>query len=234
MYSVKDKTIFITGGATGIGLATAKQLLDAGARVAIYSLSFKNTPDKKVLEEHKNALLIKGTITSTRQIRHAIRQTIKKFGTIDVLINNASIAQRKDFEYTTSKDWDVIIDTNIKGTLNVTQQVLEIMKKQKSGMIMMISSGSGLYGIEHLSLYSLTKAALINITQSLADEVKKYGIEFVTITPGSTATNMFLSCFPGERAYHTPQQVADIIVRVAQKEIAPDNRLVVDVFRHAH
>lgn len=234
MYNIKGKTVFITGGATGIGLETVHALLKKGAFVTVYSLSFKNTPEYKFLQKNKNTLWCKGTITSVRGVKNAIEKTIKKFGSIDVLINNASIAQKKEFIQTTQKDWDAIINTNIKGTLNVTQQVLRVMKKQKYGIIANISSGAGLRGIENLSLYSLTKAALINLSQSLSKEIKGDGVEVVTITPGSTATTMFATCFPGEKPHHTPEQIAEIIIHVIEKKITPDDRLIVDVFKHTH
>jgi 3-oxoacyl-[acyl-carrier protein] reductase len=233
MISLKNKTIFITGATSGIGLETAKLVLTEGANVAIYSISIPpDSLDIAAFKKNSRALLIKGDICDQKAVRSAIFETVKKFGSIDVLINNAAIAQRKDFIDTSPKDWDDLIDVNIKGTLNVTRQALERMLEQKSGMIINISSGAAFNGIGHLSLYSLTKAAVMNFSQSLSEEVKAKGIDVLTVAPGSTDTEMFRQAFPEHKPHHTPRQVAEIIIKAAKKEIQPDDKLVIDVFYH--
>lgn len=232
MINLLGKTVFITGATTGIGLETAKLFLKEGAKVAIFSIIVPKNPEIKGLKDNPNVLIFKGDIRNQKKVRSAIAKTIKKFGSLDILINNAAIAQRKDFIETTQKDWDQVIDINIKGTLNVTHQVLPKMLEKKSGMIINISSGAGLDGIGHLSLYSLTKAAVMNFSQSLHEEVRNSGIDVLTIAPGSTDTNMFKEAFPGHQPHHTPIQVAQIIVKASKKEIIPDDKLIVDVFYH--
>jgi 3-oxoacyl-[acyl-carrier protein] reductase len=232
MISLKNKTVFITGATSGIGLEAAKILLDEGANVSIYSVIIPDKPDVKELKRHPHALLFKGDIRSQKDVGKAVKETTKKFGGIDVLINNAAIAQRKDFVDTTPKDWDDLIDVNIKGTLNITHEILKIMLSKKSGMIINISSGAAFDGIGHLSLYSLTKAAVMNFSQSLSEEIKPKGIDVLTIAPGSTNTGMFKKVFPGHKPHHTPKQVAEVIIKAAKKEIFPDDKLVIDVFYH--
>ena len=231
---IKNKVVFITGGATGIGLATTQRLITEGARVAVYTRAIPQTPDSAALKENPNVLFFEGDIREENMVRAAAQKTKETFGSLDVLINNAAIAQRKPFVETTPADRDAIIDVNIKGTLAVTHAILSIMREQKSGTIVNIASGAGLYGIENLSLYSLTKAALINFSQSLADEMKADNIAVFTIAPGGTDTEMFRACFPDEQALQTPQQIADVICKSIVGDITPDDRLVVDVFRHAH
>lgn len=231
---IKNKIVFITGGVSGIGQATVEDLMARGARVAIYANNLPQTPEMSALQTHQNVLIFEGDIRDEQTVASAAQKTKETLGAIDVLINNAAVAQRKAFADTTSEDWDFVIDVNIKGTLTVTHAILPIMRQQKSGVIVNIASGAGLYGIENLSLYSLTKAALINFSQSLADEVKADNISVFTVAPGGTATKMFATCFPGEQPLQTPRQVADVIVRSIMGEISPDDRLVVDVFRHAH
>ena len=231
---IKNKVVFITGGATGIGLATTQRLIAKGARVAIYTRAIPQTPDGAAFKENPNVLFFEGDIREENMVRAAAQKTKETFGSLDVLINNAAIAQRKPFVETTPADRDAIIDVNIKGTLAVTHAILSIMREQKSGTIVNIASGAGLYGIENLSLYSLTKAALINFSQSLADEMKADNIAVFTIAPGGTDTEMFRACFPDEQALQTPQQIADVICKSIVGDITPDDRLVVDVFRHAH
>lgn len=232
MISLKNKTLFITGATSGIGLETAKLFLDECADVVIYSESIPNTPEIQEIKKHPRVLVIKGDIRSKTGVANAVKKSIKKFGQINFLINNAAVAQRKDFIDTSPKDWDLLIDINIKGTLNVTQVVLKEMLKQKSGTIINISSGAAFDGIGHLSLYSLTKAAVMNFSQSLSEEITSKGLEVFTIAPGSTNTSMFKKVFPGHKPHHSPKQVAEVIVKAAKKEIHPDDKLVVDVFYH--
>ncbi|MFA6495073.1 MAG: SDR family oxidoreductase [Candidatus Paceibacterota bacterium] len=231
---IKNKVIFITGGATGIGLATTQRLVAEGARVAIYARTIPQTADIAVLKENPNVIFFEGDIREENMVHAAAQKTKETFGSLDVLINNAAVAQRKPFIETTIEDRDALIDVNIKGTLAVTHAILPIMREQKSGIIINIASGAGLYGIENLSLYSLTKAAIINFTQSLADEVRADNMTVFSIAPGGTDTEMFRACFPGEAAPQTPGQIADVIIKSIAGDITPDDRLVVDVFRHAH
>lgn len=232
MQKSKNKTAFITGGTSGIGLESARQLRDEKYSICIFSKSAPKTPEAREFMRLDDILFVKGDITKPADIKKGVDQCLKKFGSIDVLINNAAIAQAKMFEKTSPHDWDTVLNVNIKGTLLVTQHILRVMKKQKSGCIINISSGAGLYGIERLSLYSLSKAAVLNFTQSLAQEVAQYGIRVLTVTPGSTDTRMFKSLFPGKKPHHSAAQVAQIIVRAIKREVEPDSRHVIDVFYH--
>ncbi len=231
---IKNKVVFITGGATGIGLATTQRLVAEGARVAIYTRTTPQTAQVAALKENPDVIFFEGDIREENMVRAAAQKTKETFGSLDVLINNAAIAQRKPFIQTTAEDWNDLIDVNIKGTLAVTHAILQIMSEQKNGVIINIASGAGLYGIEDLSLYSLTKAAMINLAQSLADEVRADNIAVFSIAPGGTDTDMFRACFPGEPALQTPQQIADVILKSITGQITPDDRLIIDVFRHAH
>ncbi len=232
MNNLAGKTVFITGGTTGIGLETAKLALEEGANVVIYSIAVPGSPDITALKRSARILIIKGDIRNSKKVKSAVASVIKKFGSIDILINNAAIAQRKEFIKTNKKDWDLTIDINIKGTLTITQEILKRMLQKKSGMIINISSGAGMDGIGNLSLYSLSKAAVLNFSQSLHEEVSKKGIDVFTIAPGSTDTKMFHSVFPDHKPHHTPKAVAQIIIKSAKKEIHPDDKLIIDVFYH--
>ena len=231
--TLKNKTAFITGGASGIGLATVKRLLLEGARVVIYSLEIPKSDEIKKLETNENVLIIKGDICDSSAVEKAVSVTVSRFGKIDILINNAAVAQRKKFIQTTKKDWDFIIDVNIKGTLTVTKEVLKEMISGGNGIIINIASGTGIYRVGELSVYSLTKAALINLSQSLNQELSDYGISVFTVAPGSTETNMFRKLFGKKEAYHTTDDVAEVIIKSIKGEQKPDDKLIVDVFQHA-
>lgn len=230
--NIQNKTVFITGGTTGIGLAIAIALLHKGMNVAVYSKSSPSPQAKRKLSAYANALVMRGDIKNQKSVKRAIKKTVKMFGSFDVLVNNAAIAKRELFIKSGPKDWDTTIDTNIKGTLLLTKEALAYMVPRRSGMIINISSGAGLYGIGGLSLYSLSKAALVNFTQSLDQEMKEFGIRILTIAPGSTDTRMFSNLFPHDKAKHTPEDVANVVLKTITGEIHPDDNLVVDVFEH--
>jgi len=229
---LKDKVAFITGGGTGIGLAAAQAFLAEGASVTVFSRSIPESAELDALRKNKQALVMKGDITDAEGVRKALLKTVNTFGGLHILVNNAAIAHRKSFEQTTPKDWDEIIDINIKGTLTVTHTALPFIKASGGGIIINIASGAGIYGIGGLSLYSLTKAALINFTQSLHEEVAPDHIRVFTVAPGSTDTGMFRELFPDHPAAHTPEHVASVIVKAIGGIIKPDDHLIVDVFEH--
>ncbi|PIR44167.1 3-ketoacyl-ACP reductase [Candidatus Wolfebacteria bacterium CG10_big_fil_rev_8_21_14_0_10_31_9] len=231
---VKNKTIFITGGADGIGLATVKKLLAEGANVIIYSKSVEKLNDLSL--DVGKTLIIKGDVTDRENVKKAMQGGIKKFGEIDILINNAGVARNEKFLETTEKDWDFIINVNIKGVFICMQEFIKEMRNEKldmnGKMIINIASGAGEYGGGEIAVYSATKAGVINITQGLNEELKNLGIKWVTVCPGATDTKMFANLFPEEKPYHTTEQVAEVIYKTITEEIKPDNRLIVDVFHH--
>jgi NAD(P)-dependent dehydrogenase (short-subunit alcohol dehydrogenase family) len=244
MVSIKNKNIFITGGGSGIGLATAKQFVSQGANVVVLTKTIVPPID---LPSDKS-LIIKGDVTSRNQVKKALERGTEKFGSLDILINNAGVAKRENFLDTKEKDWDFVIGVNIKGVFICIQEFIKTLinadknrinadksaphNSHKSTMIINIASGAGIYGVEEIAVYSATKAAVINITQSLDEELKNLGINWVAVCPGSTNTKMFNNLFPGQKPFHTPEQIAEVIYKTATGEIKPDDRLIVDVFHH--
>lgn len=230
---IKNKVVFITGGASGIGLAIAKKLAKENANVVIYSRNIKNL-DKGDFNL-KKTLIIKGDVTKRIQVKKAMEKTVKKFDGLDILINNAGVAKKENFLETTERDWDFIINVNIKGVFICIQEFAKAknIKRGKERIIINIASGAGIYGIDEIAVYSATKAAVINIAQGLNEEFKNLGIKFVAICPGSTDTKMFKNLFPKEKPYHTPEEVAEVVFKTITGKIKSDERLIVDVFHHA-
>ncbi|MEK7149962.1 MAG: SDR family oxidoreductase [Patescibacteria group bacterium] len=232
---VKDKTIFITGGADGIGLATAKKLLFEGANVVIYSLDVDKVKNENL--DSDKVLILKGNVRFRNQVKKAMKKAIKKFGSVDVLINNAGVAKRENFLETDNNDWDFIFDVNVKGVFICTQEFIKNQQlttndQQQNKLIINIASGVGIYGSAGLAVYSASKAAVINISQSLNDELKDENVKLVAVCPGSTDTKMYQELFPSKSAHHTPEQVAEVIYKTIIGEIKPDDRLIIDVFQH--
>lgn len=238
---INGKTIFITGGATGIGLATAQKFIDAGANVIIYSRGTAGSEAMTLPVDR--ALVVEGDVCDRTHVALAVAQAKERFGGIDVLINNAGVALRKRFEDMTETEWQRMIDVNVSGMFTVTQEVLRVMDSAaavtdhdgcivRRKCIINISSGSGLFGIPELAVYSATKAAVIAFTQALSGELVQAGIDVITVTPGSVGTDMFKNLFKGAEARHTPADVAEVIYKTVTGEIKPDNRLIVDTFFH--
>lgn len=232
MTLVNNKTVFITGGGSGIGLATAKKFVQEGANVVIYSRALKL---KDLDFPTEKTLLIEGDVTKRNNVASAMEKAVKKFGSLDILINNAGVAKRENFLETSEKDWNFVIDVNIKGVFICMQEFIKLCQSSGScrdKTVINIASGAGIYGVDEIAVYSATKAAVINITQGLDEELKKLGMKFIAVCPGATETKMFKNLFPEEKPYHTPEQIADVIYKTAAGEIKPDDRLIVDVFHH--
>ena len=238
---IKGKTVFITGGAAGIGLETAKKFIAEGANVTIYSRGTTGIPEG--LFPAERVLTVEGDVCDRDAVGRAVNETMQKFGSLDVLVNNAGVAQRKRFEDMLEEEWNKMINVNMCGMFVVTQEALKAMDTgtvetdhdgctMKRKCIINISSGAGLFGIPELAVYSATKAAVIAFTQALSGELVQSGIDVITITPGSVGTDMFKELFKGQEAHHTPADVAEVIYKTVIGDMKPDNRLIVDTFYH--
>lgn len=182
------KVWFITGASKGIGLALAKQLLNAGHMVAATS---RNT--KKLSEAIGNSnnlfLPLKVELEKEKSILTAIQQTYKLFGKIDVVVNNAGYGIGGSMEELTDKEVRDSFDINVFSIISIIRNVLPIMRKQGIGHIINISSIAGIAPTKGWSVYGATKHAVIGLTEVLAEDVKKFGIKVTLIAPGSFRTN---------------------------------------------
>lgn len=238
---IKGKTVFITGAASGIGLETAKKFVSEGANVVIYSRGTAGIPDDLFPADH--IMIHEGDVCDRDEVGRAVNEAMKRFGSLDVLVNNAGVALRKRFQDMLEEDWNKMLNVNLCGLFIVTQEALKAMDTGvaeadhdgctiKRKCIINISSGAGLFGIPELSIYSATKAAVIAFSQALSGELVQSGIDVTTITPGSVDTGMFKELFEGKTPHHSPSDVADVIYKTVTGEIKPDNRLIVDTFYH--
>lgn len=234
-YGSKKQDGIHNRSGSGIGLATAKKLLAEGANVVVFSKEVDDALRNEFAAADK-VLVLKGNVRFRNQVKKAMRKAVKKFGLPDILINNAGVAKRENFTDTVEKDWDFIFDVNVKGVFICTQEFANIRQKKgntQEGLVINIGSGVGIYGSAGLAVYSASKAAVINISQSLNDELRGENMKFVAVCPGSTDTKMYHGLFAERKPHHTPEQVADVIYKTITGEIKPDDRLIVDVFHHA-
>ena len=186
-----DRVALVTGANGGIGSATALKLGMKGFKVI---LNYHVDKDKAVeiassLEE-ENTLLIEADVTNVEAVNEMVSTALKKFGGIDVLVNNAGITRDRTFVKLSREEWDEVINVNLNGVFNVTKAVIEIMIRQGSGTIINISSIVGEIGNFGQANYSASKAALVGFTKSLSKEVAPKGIRVNAIAPGFVDTEM--------------------------------------------
>jgi len=187
-----SKTILVTGTSAGFGKLIATTLADEGHSViaAMRNVSTKNAAAAAELNEHPNVEVVEMDVTSTESVNSAIENTLKKYGQIDVLVNNAGIGAFGFFEAYSIDQMKSIFEVNLWGPVRGIQAVLPSMRENKAGLIITISSTAGILSIPYLGPYTGSKYAIEGITESLQYEIKKYGIEAVTVLPGPFPTEI--------------------------------------------
>ncbi|MBD8555266.1 SDR family oxidoreductase [Rhizobium sp. CFBP 8762] len=181
---------FITGAGSGIGAATARAALAAGNRVVATG---RNTDKvRKALEDvaGDNLVVIELDVTDEAQAHKAASRAVDAFGRIDVLVNNAGYSLLGNFEDMRTSDIQEQMQTNFFGVVNVMRAVLPVMRTQRAGRIINISSVAGVIGIRHCAAYGAAKFAVEGLTFSVAEEVAQFGIKLTVVSPGFFRTNL--------------------------------------------
>lgn len=188
-----NKTVVITGGSRGIGRAAALKFAAAGYRVAVIYRSDDNAAET-LIDELKmagtDAESYKCDVASYSQVADTAALIMQRFGKVDVLVNNAGIAQIKLLIDQTEEDWDRIMDVNAKGVFNCCRHFLPDMLSRKSGRIINVSSMWGISGASCEVAYSASKAAVIGFTKALAQETGPSGVTVNCVAPGVIDTEM--------------------------------------------
>ena len=195
-FSLKSKVCLVTGGAGGIGEEICKALLDAGAKVILADIDEKKTYKltKKLSSKHKNIYSYKLDATSLESIISLKNKLIKKFNKIDVLVNAIGICKNKNAVKVAKEEWDEVININVNSMFYLCREFGKIFIKRKSGCIVNIGSNSGLIvdRPQPQASYNASKAAVHQLTKSLACEWAKYNIRVNAVAPGYVATKMTL------------------------------------------
>lgn len=193
---LKDKIILITGASSGIGESTAMKLTSEGAIVVLCARSVDKLKDLKnqIEKNGGKALVVETDVTKPADFKKAVSETLEKYGSVDVLINNAGLMPLSYIEKLKTDDWDQMIDVNIKGVLNGVAAVLPTMRKNKSGHIINISSSAAHRYFPGGAVYSATKIAVKMFSEGLRQELTPtYGIKVTSIEPGAVDTSLFES-----------------------------------------
>lgn len=221
---LKGKTAIITGAGRGIGKAIALKLGNMGANIVLNGTPASDSVDATA-EEFKaagiNVVITKGDVSNPEDVENMVKTAVDTFGRVDILVNNAGITRDMLMLKMSEKDWDDVLDINLKGAFLCTKAVSKIMLKQKSGKIINITSVAGVMGNAGQANYSASKAGLIGLTKSTAKEFASKGICCNAVAPGIIITSMtdvlpdkvkenYLNNIPLKR-FGTPEEVANVI-----------------------
>lgn len=184
----ESKVILITGAGRGMGTDIAKAALAEGYKV----VATGRDPEKvrKAIGESDDLLTVKLDVTEPVDATSAVKAAIERFGRIDVLVNNAGNFYARFFEEISPENFRAQIETNLFGPVNVTRAVLPVMREQRSGLVVTISSTGGIVGQAFVSAYSASKFALEGWIESLAPEVEPFGVRTILVEPGFFRTEL--------------------------------------------
>jgi NAD(P)-dependent dehydrogenase (short-subunit alcohol dehydrogenase family) len=204
MFNLKGETAVVTGGGQGLGRQMALALAEAGANVVVAQrrLEVAEKTAEEIRKLGRESLALSVDVTKSQDVQKMVDQVMKKFGKIDILINNAGIAQAKSTLGMSEEDWDNMIDIHLKGAFLCSQMVAREMVKVKKGNIINISSMSGFIvnRPQKQSHYNSAKAAVAHFTRSLAAEWAKYNIRVNAIAPGYMKTEMTAEVMDTDRS----------------------------------
>ena len=199
------KVAFVTGGTRGIGLAIARALRDAGARVAVAGRDAERA--RAVAAELGDAAGVGCDVADAAQVDAAISEAERALGPIDILVNNAGLTRDNILLRLSDADWDAVLDANLKGAFHTTRAVIKGMMKRRSGRIINITSIVGLTGNKGQANYAASKAGLIGFTKSVAKEYASRGVLANCVAPGFIDTDM-TSGLPDEARAALLQEIA--------------------------
>ena len=220
---IDGRVALITGGSGDIGRAIARRFLTLGAQIALGDLQ----PDERLVGElasEGRVLAVQLDVTDRESVEAAVRRTVEHHGKLDVLVNNAGIADRHRISEMTDDAWDRVLDVNLRGAFLMTRAALAHMIPRRQGWIVNVASVSAKSGATDAN-YVASKAGLIGFTKSVARDVAPYGIYVNAVAPGLVDTTMARAMEPGRRQrmldntplgrMATPEEVANVVAFLA-------------------
>ena len=230
LFNLDGKVAIVTGASRGLGQGMAIALAEAGANVVGVGQSDMSATEAEIKKAGREFLRIKADLTSTDKVDEIVEKTVEKFGRVDILVNNAGTIRRQDAIDYTEKDWDDILNLNLKTVFFLSQRVAkEFMKQKSGGKIISIASMLSFQGGIRVPAYTASKSGVSGITKALANEWAKYNINVNAIAPGYMATDNtkairedekrnkeILDRIPAGR-WGTPEDLAGAVVFLASK-----------------
>jgi meso-butanediol dehydrogenase / (S,S)-butanediol dehydrogenase / diacetyl reductase len=201
MRGLKNKRVLITGGASGIGAATAARFLEEGSSVVVLDRDAKGRKQIEVKLPNL-AGTVDADVSNMKQVEAALAEAVRMMGGLDVLINNAGISIRHNFLDITPEEWDKIMAVNLTGVFYMAQTAAKYMWKQGSGVILQTASTNGLVGQPYYADYNATKAGVIELTKSMALELAPK-IRVCAVAPGYVLT-------PMQRAEYSDEMLEEV------------------------
>ena len=185
---LENKVAIVTGGSSGIGRAIAELFAKEGAKVVVADINSAEEVLKTIRQNGGRAEFIKTDVSDSSQVKRLVDETLRLFGAVDIVCNNAGIELLKLLTDTGENEWDRVIDINLKGPFLVCKYVLPHMISRRRGAIVNTASQLGIVGAEKFTAYCASKGGLILLTKAMALECAKYGIRVNSICPGAIET----------------------------------------------
>lgn len=191
---LQDKVAVITGASAGIGQACARTMMREGASLVLTARRRDRLQglEAEAKQLGQKAVLVAGDAREEQTARRTAEEAVRAFGRIDILINNAGVGNYKNLVDTSADEYAEMMDANMRSTFLFARHVVPVMIKQRSGLVLMISSMAGVYGFAGEAVYCATKFAQVGFAQGLDKELRGHGIKVGTINPGGVKTEFAL------------------------------------------
>jgi NAD(P)-dependent dehydrogenase (short-subunit alcohol dehydrogenase family) len=232
--ALENKVAIITGAGRGIGAATAEVFVREGARVCIAS---RNLAELKQVEKKigKNIESIVADVSDEKSVRELFSTATKKFGRLDIVVNNAGIAyMHEKFSEHSTAEWDRVMSVNLRGTFFCCREAFKSLSQ--GGSIVNISSLAGIPGSDKFpgfTAYSVSKYGVTGLTEALALEAQKCGFRINCVAPGAVNTEMLHKNLPHLKTDAEPRNIAEIILSLCEDRMAKLNGAVIPVHTKA-
>lgn len=192
MTRLRDKVAIVTGSSSGIGKAIALQFGKEGARVVVAARRQRLCEEvaDQIRQSGGQAIAIPTDVMNENQVEHLLTETVRQWERLDILVNNAGIGGGNPVESTSTKDFDQVIATNLRGTFLCSRGAFRVMRKGGGGIIINMSSVCGVDAWAGTGAYSASKYGIMGLTKALADEGRRFGVKASAICPGGVAEDL--------------------------------------------